>query len=76
MTSELKASRTLESELMQSDCSPKLKNLISRYITSMQRDIKGVGNFTNITYRGNLHYIQDNLSNPSLATELEAICHD
>lgn len=74
MTSELKNSWTLEEELRSIDCDSNLKDLIERYIESMQKEIRGIGNFTGILYRQNLHYILDNLDKPSLAQELSTVC--
>ena len=72
---ELESSKTLETRLLSCDCTPELKNAISSYINSMQKEIQGAGNSVGIAYRGNLHYILDNIGRPELALEIQSVTH-
>jgi len=69
----LEASWTLEDRLKKIECSTELKNEIIRFIENNHSSCTGkIMSFSNITYRGNLHYIEDNIKKEGLIDEIKS----
>ena len=63
----------LEERLNKIDCSDNLKTEILKFIENNHNDCTGQPmSFSNIFYRGNLHYIEDNINKKGLIDELRA----
>uniref|UniRef100_A0A6M3XVH3 Uncharacterized protein n=1 Tax=viral metagenome TaxID=1070528 RepID=A0A6M3XVH3_9ZZZZ len=66
--SRLLNSWELKDQLNEITMSTELKTEIDKFIKS--NEVHGVQSFSNIIFRGNLHYIIDNINNPKLLKEL------
>ena len=62
---------TLEERLKNINCSDELKSEINKYIDKQHGSCTGKRmSISNIMYRGNLHYIEDNINKKDLIDEL------
>jgi hypothetical protein len=67
----LDSSWNLEERLKNIDCSNDLKTEINRFIEKEHNKCTGKPmSFSNIFYRSNLHYIEDNINKIGLVNEL------
>ena len=72
----LENSHVLEQRLLNINTSEELKLEISRFIQLQHPKCTGKGaGISNILYRNNLHYIEDNLNKPELIDELNKYKH-
>ena len=70
----LEASWTLEERLKDIECSDELKSLINEYIETEHSRCTGKRmSISNLMYRSNLHYIEDNINKPTLIDELKKL---
>lgn len=68
---QLDSSRNLEQRLKDIDCFKDLKVEILKFIEKEHNRCTGKArSFSNIFYRGNLHYIEDNINKKGLIDEL------
>ena len=68
---QLESSWVLEERLKNIECSPDLKNEIENFINKEHTRCTGKRvPISNIIYRGNLHYIEDNINKNGLIDEL------
>ena len=65
----LKYSKDLVVELKNIKCSPELRKEINIYIFK-QKENKG---FSNLIFRGNLHYILDNIKKETILDEIRSL---
>ncbi len=65
----LESSWTLEERLKNINCSDELKIEINKFIEHNKYVGKKMP-ISNVTYRGNLHYIEDNINHPDIINEL------
>lgn len=72
---QLEASWVLEARLKNVNCSDELKLEINKFINRMHDKCTGKRmSVSNISYRNNLHYIEDSLNKEGLIDELRS--HD
>jgi hypothetical protein len=70
--STLESSWVLEERLRKIDCSLELKIEINKFIGKKHIGCTGKRmSFSNIMYRSNLHYIEDNINKKDLVNELK-----
>lgn len=68
---QLESSWVLEERLKNIECSPNLKKEIENFINKEHNICTGKSiSISNIRYRGNLHYIEDNINKKGLIDEL------
>ena len=68
---QLESSWTLEERLKNIDCSDELKTEINKFIDKEHNKCTGQRmSVSNLIYRGNLHYIEDNIGKKKLVDEL------
>lgn len=68
---QLESSWVLEERLKNTECSLDLKNEIEKFINKEHDRCTGKRmSFSNLSYRGNLHYIEDNINKKGLTDEL------
>lgn len=69
--SQLDSSWDLEDRLKTADCTDELKKEINDFIANQhERCVGKARSVSNLYYRCNLHYIEDNISKDSLTEEL------